>query len=520
MSASETVERRSRRRRSAPRPPVRVGAISLGLAAVLVVSGAGAAIVGLGTATPTIGASAAEPVTTVVPVASTELICPEPGAAEGARTLVSVAALAGLPGQEGEGSVEVHPVPDPQDVLGAITGPGRTTAVAIAGEGSPPFAIAARGSTAPGVVAAQTGRAVDGQGRGLASAACLAAGSSWWFLGGGAALGQLTRIVLVNPEASPALVDVTVHGPDGPVELPATRGIALTSRSQTVLRLDRLIPGVAAGAIHVTASSGRVAVGVSDARTDGLIGQGVDWVQPAAEPSRRAIVPGISEGGGARELRLIAPVATATASIRVHTAAGSFVPVGLGAVEVPVGRLVSVDLTRALEGQAATVEVTSDEPIVAGVRQDFGAATVAGEVSYVAAVAPTAGPTAAAGLPGALALGGTGFIRVWVTAPDAAASVRVRVLPATGGQTMRAAVDTTLDIPARRVAALDIEPPADVRWFTVLVEPTAGSVVAAHRVIERGPGGSLVTGYAWAPLRVSVTLTTAIPEVAAGVPGR
>jgi len=519
--SDETQGARGRRpRRAAPRPPVRIGAISLALAATAGVAAVGAAVVGAGLAAPTIGAARPEPVTSVVPVASTELVCPEPGAAPGSRVLVAAAAMTGLPGQEGAGLAEIVDVPEPLTPVATLPGPGRTTALNVVGEGSPPVAIRATGSVAPGILAAQVGRTFEGQGRGLTSAACLAAGSSWWFMGGGAVLGQLTRIVLVNPESSPALVDVTVYGADGPVDLPSTRGIALPSRSQSVLRLDRLIPGVAAGAVHVTASSGRVAVAVNDSVSDGLIPLGTDWVQPSAEPARRLLIPGVSDGAGARELRLLAPVGSATVGLRVYTDRGSFVPVGYDAIDVPAGRLVSIDVTDALKGEAATIEVTADAPVVAGVRQAFGTGSVARETSYTASVPVSTGPTAATGLPGRVGLDTNGFTRIWITAPDGAARVRVTILPADGRAASAPTIDRVVEVPARRVVAIDIDPPEGRRWFTALVTPETGGIVAAHRVLLRGGGGSLVTGYAWQPLRVTVTLPTSVEDIARGVPQR
>lgn len=519
-TAPTNAGRGRRPRRAAPRPPVRVGAISLALLATAAVAAIGAAIVGAGLAAPTIGAVRPEPVTSVVPVASTELVCPEPGAAEGTRVLVGAAALAGLPGQEGAGTAEIINLPDPADPVADLAGPGRTAALAVVGEGSPPVAIRASGAVAPGITAAQVGRTFDGQGRGLTSTACLAAGSSWWFMGGGAVLGQLTRIVLVNPESSPALVDVTVYGADGPVDLPSTRGIALPSRSQSVLRLDRLIPGVAAGALHVAAVSGRVAVAVNDAVSEGLVAQGTDWVQPSAEPSGRLLIPGISDGAGARELRLLAPEGSATASLRVYTAGGSFIPLGYESIDLPAGRLVALDVTEALKGEAGTLEVTADAPIVGGVRQAFGAGNIAAEISYTASVPIATGPTAATALPGRVGLDSNGFVRIWITAPDADARVRFTVLPADGQAASAPTIDRVIDIPARRMVAVDVDPPEGRRWFTALVNPESGGVVVAHRVLLRGSGGSLVTGYAWQPLRVTVTLPTSVEDIARGLPQR
>ena len=52
----------------------------------------------------------------------------------------------------------------------------------------------------------------------MASTACAVAASEFWFVGGGAIAGRQTRIVLVNPDETSAVVDVIVRGPDGVID--------------------------------------------------------------------------------------------------------------------------------------------------------------------------------------------------------------------------------------------------------------------------------------------------------------
>lgn len=504
-------------RRRAPRERVSARAIGLGLASVLVIGGAGVAVVLGGAAAPVIGDSGEVPSGTTEPVASAELVCPEPAAAGDATVRVSAASVAGLPGQDRAGEATVSSIADRAKALLTLNAPGSTGALDFSDSAGPPLVLGGTGGLAPGLVAAQVSRDESKAGRGLSSSACVVPGTSWWYMSGGAEVGQLTRIVLVNAEPAPAEVDVEVFGPDGPVELPATRGIVMTSHSQEVLRLDRLIPGVQAGAIHITARSGRVAVGVSDSRSDGLIPKGVDWIPPATEPSTSTWVPGISDGAGARQLRLLAPTSSAVASLRVFTANGSFVPSGLSNIDLAQGHVVTVDVTGALRGEAGTIKVESDQPVVAGLAQTYGLSDVT-DSSYTAGSPLMTGPSAVTGLPGGEAGVGQTRVIMWVTAPEAAARVRVTLLPAVDGKPTPARSGREFDIPAGRVVPIELTVPALAQWFTALVTPLSGSVLVAHRVNEISADSNLVTGYPWRPLRVEVTLPAAQERISVGMP--
>ena len=504
-------------RRRAPRERVSARALGIGLTCALLVGGTGAALVLGGAAVPPIGDSGVAPIGSTEPVASAELVCPEPAAAGDATVRVSVANIAGFPGQDRGGVATVTSISDRSTPLITLDAPGTTGALDFARSAGPPLVCSGIDGLAPGLVAAQVSRDESRSGRGLSTSACVTPATSWWYLNGGAEVGQLTRIVVVNPEPAPAEIDIDVYGPDGPVELPATRGIVLTSRSQEVFRLDRLIPGVTAGAIHVVARSGRVAVGVSDSRTDGLIPKGVDWIPAATEPSATVWVPGVSDGDGARQLRLLAPTANAVVSLRVFTASGSFVPTGMSDIDVPQGHVVAVDVAGAMRGEAGTIKVESDQPVVAGLKQTYSTAD-ATEASFTAGAAVMTGPSAVTGLPGGLAGVGRTSIVVWVTAPDQPARVRFTILPAVAGGPSPERTGVVVDIPAGRVVPIKVQIPPLAEWFSAVLTPLSGSVLVAHRVSEISRTGKLVTGYPWVPLRVQVELPAAQERISVGMP--
>ena len=79
--------------------------------------------------------------------------------------------------------------------------------------------------------------------RGLAGTACAVPGTDFWFVGSGAVVGQRGRVYLTNPEAAPAVADITLYGPDGPIDAPAGRGVPVAAGTQEVRLLDALAPG-------------------------------------------------------------------------------------------------------------------------------------------------------------------------------------------------------------------------------------------------------------------------------------
>ncbi len=365
------------------------------------------------------------------------------------------------------------------------------------------------GTLAPGLVADQWGRDPAGRGRGMASTACAPAASEFWFVGGGAIAGRQTRIVLVNPDETSAVVDVIIRGPKGLIDAPAGRGLVVKGQDRLVVRLDVLAPGVTATAVQVLARTGRVGASVDDEQQAGLTNVGTDWVPQAAPPATLVYVPGVINGPGARVLSIAAPgTDDAIVNIRVIAADGTYAPAERSRVEVPADSVVTLDMAPILDRNPATLELTSDAPIVAGMRQFFG-----DETAYTAGAQPFDGPAAVSGLPVRAATD----VRVSITAPEEAAEVDIVLLPFRGGK--EAAVPTAprrVQVGAGKLRYIRLSPPAGVAWYTAVVTPVEGSgpVLVAHRLREQSRFGDLVTGYPWSPLRTEVVVPTAVQDPA------
>ena len=491
------------------RAPLRaLGAV----AAVVVV------VVGAGTLLRPEPVPPAQGAAVVEPVGSVSVVCPEPGAAEDLGVRLTAAVVPDLPGQDREGLARIVTLPGDRSASAKITVPGGQTQLLAYGIVRPPAEGVAVGGLAPGFVADQWSRDPQGEGRGLASLACAPATASAWYVGGGATVGRRTRILLVNVEDTAAQVDVLVFGPDGPIEAPAGRGVVVRPGSRQVLRLDALVPGAKATAIHVLARTGRVASAVSDIEVKGLEALGSDWIPPSTAPDRTVLVPGVSDGPGPRLLSILAPGdADAAVSVRVLTGEGTFAPVGLETIDAPAGQVVTVDLATALEGQSATVELRSDQPVVAGLRQRIEREGELVETFYSTGAPLLTGPAAVTNLPATRDT----RVRLSLTAPSEAAAVDVALLPYDGGD--GAAKPTgrqTVEIGAGKVVNVDLPVPTGVEWYTAVVRPREGSgpIVAAHRVVEPGANGLLVTGYPWSPLRVVVLVPDARENLGVALP--
>lgn len=542
-----------------------------GIAAILV-------LVGLLVPVPSADDSA---VGEVQPVDSSTGVCPEPGSTDGSLTTSMVTVVPDLPGQDrdGEAIIDFLDGGDSDGSGGAgedagndadaerrggLSAPGDVVLVSSLESRLPALDVRTLGGLAPGLVAAQTTRDSFSDGRGLASQPCLAPGTSWWFVGGGSTPGRETSLVLVNPEATQAELEVAIKGPDGPVSTPRLRGLVIEPRSRVVVRLSREAPRLPVAAWRVTVRQGRVMAALADREAEGFIPRGADWIPASVDPSTRVLVPGVAGGAGGRQLLIHAPGdLTATVRIRLITAQGSFVPSSAPEVEVPGGTVLAVDLDESLQGEDATVDLQSDLPIVAGVRQrhvlsDAETPSLV-ETSFTAGAEGITGAAAVTSLP---AEKGTG-VTVWVTSPDDVidieaapmpdmstptaessgsaspsatgsppvdsstavsddppATVTLRILPVSPeGQALAPAEDIVVTVPRGRLVAVTIPRPAGAEWYTLVASVADGPVVIAHEATRRTKDGPLVTGYPWLPLRSSVVVPRAVPAPSLAVSG-
>lgn len=511
-------ERRRRLRRSrAPRIPQqpRVPRPPLWWRPIAIISAAAVFIVVLGTFVRADDPLETEAAVSLEPIQTSVLICPEPGSGGDLGVRVTAAVIPGQPGQgSGAGRAGLETLPGKESAKAAIREPGSQAQIEAFGSTLPAIRAFGEGSLAPGLVADQWGRDPSGQGRGLASTACAPAASEFWFVGGGSVSGRQTKVLLVNPDETSAVVDVIIHGPEGIIDAPASRGLVIPAQDRVSVRLDVLAPGVSATAFHVIARTGRIGASVDDEQRSGLQSVGVDWIPQSAPPATTVFVPGVLPGDQPRVLSVVSTSENdAIVSIRIFSVEGAYEPFERNQLIVPAGAVTTMDMSSVLPPNpdgfsGATLELISDQPIVAGMRQFFGGERVQKEASFTSGAQPFTSPSAVSGLPARDATD----VRIFVTAPTADATVDVVLLPFQGGrQIAEPTAPRRVVIKAGEMKNFAVRPPAGVEWFTAIVTPTAdsGPVLVAHRIREKSRFGDLVTGYPWTPLRTQVSVPVA-----------
>ena len=432
-------------------------------------------------------------------------VCPEPFLAAGAQTQVGMAApgLDGAPVQSGQAELlrlsrKGAPV--------ASLAPPDQQAAAAAPASSPALVGEATDDLAPGFAAMETTRTPGGDLRGLSGTSCVAAGTDFWFVGSGAEVGQRGRLYLTNPESAPAQVDVTLYGPAGEIDAPSGRGVSVAARGQEVLLLDALAPAIPRFGVHVQVRQGRVAAALRDQQIRGLDPLGVDWVPPAAAPSRHVVLAGVPAGSGERHLQVLAPgTADAIVRVRLLAAGGAFVPAGLDVVEIPAGTVRDVDLATHARGEAVAVELTADAPITAGLLARVGTGREQPELAYAAANSPLTQAQ-----PGVLALaaaGGSAGAQLLLASPRGTATVQVAPMPPATG------TPSTVSVPEGTQIAVNLRDISAAPMFAVTVTPLSGSapVFATRSLSETDSRGPMLTLSTLLPGRYVV----AVPHVSA-----
>jgi hypothetical protein len=481
--------------RSGRRRPVVV--VVAATAACLLLLGAGQLI------TPT--RTAVLPAPVVEPVASTEFVCPITLGSSAVTTVVS-AGVAPLPGvTDGTATLsELSTRPTTKPLV--VSAPGTAVFDVIRGTTVPPRLARATGSFAAGFSADQIMRSGQGSARGLAASPCQRPSTESWLIGGASTVGRATSILLVNDDDRPAQVDLLVFGAGGEIASPGGSGIVVPARGRRGVRLVDLAPNQTVTAVHVIARSGRVVASALTTAAKGLIPLGMA-ILPTTQAETRVIIPGVPANLASARLILVAPDADTVAQVALLTPDGAISPAGMDSISLTAGKVVSLDLTAALDGQAAGIAITSDSPVAAGVTVTIGTGTELREMDSTAGTPVLTAPGVVAGLQG-----GTFRHALAIAAPDATAQVRLDLYGARSSDPVWSSVVTVNAGTSRRVAIPVTTPHPD---GMLIITPLSGGLVHVTREYEqegaRGPMLGLAPVY---PTRA----TTTVPPVVA-VPG-
>ncbi len=322
MSENQAPEpRRTARMTGAKLDATTIAAVLIPVAALLL-----ALLVDTGSPAPVAAVSPSE-----TELTRSTVVCP-PGGRE-----VDVASASGATGQ-----VEVSS--DGEDLTAEVA-PETSTRVRV---GRKAAVITGRDDLAPGLVATRFDKP-------LASVDCRVPQPDQWFTGAGAGGKHQSVLQLVNPDGGRALVDVVVLGHDGPVDVPALRGLAVRGGETRRFDLATTIPRRDDLALHVRTIRGRISASVLDQFRE--LGQGTDGRDSLAAqeaPSTANVMLGLPGGSGERTLVLANPGQDeGRATIRLVGADSVFTPKGVPEVVLPPESVVRVPLAPILRGAGA-----------------------------------------------------------------------------------------------------------------------------------------------------------------------
>jgi len=328
--------------------------------------------------------TSATPSKTVSPVPTDQQrVCPGPllelaadsTNATGSSAFGSVSSVKG----SSSGSVTSSPLKAVDDAKAKSYGVPRVlTLAAEAGQTTPPL-----------MAGAQTQTAAEDDLAGLAASGCGEASRSSWLVAGSNDLGQTSLLLLSNPTAVQASVDVSLYGESGQVEAPGARGILVDAGTQRVVPLSGIGPNVKAPVVHVESHGGSVLASLQQSVVRGLDPGGVELASATAAPATHQIIPGMTVSGTAAAaggsggsetysdtapaLRVLVPGDKA-ATVRVGIVAEKgTVGGGSSATATLQPKTVQeIPLDRLVDG-AFTLTIDSNEPVVVAARTSVSA---------------------------------------------------------------------------------------------------------------------------------------------------
>ena len=265
-------------------------------------------------------------------------------------------------------------------------------------------AITQRGETST-LSAAQSLDVSVEDARGLAMSECSEARLDQWLVGGSTRTGRQSTLTIANAAEVSASVDITVHGPDGPVETVGSTDIAVAPGTETVIDLAAIAPGAADAVVHVASTGAPVAAHLQQTTMRGLERGGFDVVDPVSALTT-AVLPGvaITDPTG---VETQPDFDDAVSTLRVLSLAGGAVRIRFQAADgttvesegrLEAGRVTDFPLEEIQAGTTA-IRVEAETPIVVGARQ-VAIAAEGNDFDWVAGGQPRSGTSAVAVPPG------------------------------------------------------------------------------------------------------------------------
>jgi len=129
--------------------------------------------------------------------------------------------------------------------------------------------------------------------KGLLAAPCLRSQSEFWLVGGSVAVGREAILILTNPTAVDATVDLEIFTENGISNSAGLSGIAVPAGSTEVIPLASFVFRSESMAVHVKSFGGSVTALIQQKAVRGLKASGADYIYPTGVAQKESVFPGI-----------------------------------------------------------------------------------------------------------------------------------------------------------------------------------------------------------------------------------
>ena len=272
-----------------------------------------------------------------------------------------------------------------------------------------------------------------------------------------------TDLLIVNPDASEAVVDLSLYGVDGEVVALGARGIAVGPYSSRTIALSVLVDvDGPVGVVH-RASRGRATV---VARTDG---PGVLEAATSSSTGTEHLLAGVPAGATTVSVLVTNPGnERATVQVEALGAALGYTPEGGADITVEPHTSTSFDLALSLAGEATGLRVTSDVEVAValstGIETDPASASPVSAATELGAFAPAGGT---------LQLSNPGTKDAEVEISNGVIDVE----PTTSTVTIPAGVTTTVPMGATAPRGQTVNVVSDSVLFGAIVDVVEGATI-------------------------------------------
>lgn len=200
---------------------------------------------------------------------------------------------------------------------------------------------------------------------GYAADYCRSPQASWWFNGITTTAGFGATMVMINPDNTDTIVSIDAFSLNGKYELGENRRVVIPGSSTRFLDLSEIMPGLKSASIHIKSLDGRIVANVQSEVIRGLKSRGRSYITPLPDLAKEVVIGRIPITAKEAKLHLVSPDEDAVVTVIAHTASGQFALEGLNGVLLSKEKNYIFDLSRAQSGEALSLSIQSDKPILA-----------------------------------------------------------------------------------------------------------------------------------------------------------